>query len=318
MPNYGVTMRDANDYGSPKWPWVLLALIVVAAGTFLYLRNRDSKDNEITETTSESKVEATSDSAIVPQIPATVAPMSAEAKQKLDEAFRMADDGALAEARAALLDLLEDPSTTEASKRIESRLGEIDVELVTTPHAMPEKVDYAIAAGDQIRAIARKFGTTRDLICKSNNVRNPDKIQVGDRLRVLSNASFAIHVSKTTNELLLTMNGKFFKRYVVSTGKYGRTPVGTFKITVKEVEPIWYIDGRQIPYGDKENILGTRWMAIEATGDTMPASGYGIHGTWEPESLGKQASAGCVRMRNEDVEELFLIVPEGTPVTIVE
>ena len=73
-----------------------------------------------------------------------------------------------------------------------------------------------------------------------------------------------------------------------------------------------------VPFGDKENILGTRWMSLTATGETPPARGYGIHGTWEPATLGKQSSAGCIRMRNSDVEELFMLVPEGTPVTIVE
>ena len=326
MPDYGVTMRDASDYGRPKWPWVILAILVLAGGSWLLLRKHAEKQGQGNAPAATDEVlppiaDATgaSGASSAPTAPAQpAAPVPAETLAKIDAAFRMADDDQLADARTALLALLDDASASGARARIESRLGEIDIELVTTPHAMPEKIDYAIAAGDQIRTIARRYGTTRDLVIKSNGIRNPDVIKVGDRLRILDNVSFAILVNKTSNDLLLTMNGKFFKRYTVSTGKYGKTPVGTFKITVKEVEPIWYIDGRQIPYGDKENILGTRWMAIEATGDTMPASGYGIHGTWEPDSLGRQASAGCVRMRNSDVEELFMIVPEGTPVTIVE
>jgi lipoprotein-anchoring transpeptidase ErfK/SrfK len=46
--------------------------------------------------------------------------------------------------------------------------------------------------------------------------------------------------------------------------------------------------------------------------------GYGIHGTWDKDSIGKAESAGCIRLRNEDVEELFLLVPVGTPVRIEE
>ena len=46
--------------------------------------------------------------------------------------------------------------------------------------------------------------------------------------------------------------------------------------------------------------------------------GYGIHGTTEPESIGYQATEGCVRMHNSDVEELFTIVPPGTEVIIVD
>jgi lipoprotein-anchoring transpeptidase ErfK/SrfK len=47
-------------------------------------------------------------------------------------------------------------------------------------------------------------------------------------------------------------------------------------------------------------------------------AGYGIHGTTEPETIGKQATQGCIRMVNSDVEELYAIVPEGTEVTIVD
>ncbi|KAB3530498.1 L,D-transpeptidase family protein, partial [Alkaliphilus pronyensis] len=48
----------------------------------------------------------------------------------------------------------------------------------------------------------------------------------------------------------------------------------------------------------------------------IPWGGYGIHGTDTPESIGTAASRGCIRMYNEDVEELYDIVPLGTPVRI--
>ena len=50
----------------------------------------------------------------------------------------------------------------------------------------------------------------------------------------------------------------------------------------------------------------------------LTAKGYGIHGTAEPEKLGQQVTAGCVRMKNEEVEELYGILPPGTEVTIVD
>jgi len=52
-------------------------------------------------------------------------------------------------------------------------------------------------------------------------------------------------------------------------------------------------------------------------GLTTPEPGYGIHGTTEPESIGYQSTEGCVRMRNEDVDELYSIIPIGTPVTVI-
>jgi lipoprotein-anchoring transpeptidase ErfK/SrfK len=47
-------------------------------------------------------------------------------------------------------------------------------------------------------------------------------------------------------------------------------------------------------------------------------SGYGIHGTWDEASIGKAESAGCVRMRNAEVEQLYTLLPNGTEVAIEE
>ena len=52
----------------------------------------------------------------------------------------------------------------------------------------------------------------------------------------------------------------------------------------------------------------------------MPLSihGYGIHGTNDDSSIGRQATAGCVRMHNSDVIELYDMVTKGTAVEIVD
>jgi lipoprotein-anchoring transpeptidase ErfK/SrfK len=51
--------------------------------------------------------------------------------------------------------------------------------------------------------------------------------------------------------------------------------------------------------------------------ETRDFTGYGIHGTQDPTSVGKESSAGCIRLRNEDVEDLFAWIPRGAGVTIV-
>lgn len=222
----------------------------------------------------------------------------------------------LTAARAAYEKALASPDIGDSRALAESRLGDVMVSMVASQREMPEKIEHAIVSGDRIVKLAIKHGTTVELITKSNNLSNPGNIRLGDRLRFLDNPKFEIIVSKSENWLLLKMNGKFFKRYTVGTGKFNRTPVGTFTITDKEENPAWWKDNKRIPFGDPENILGTRWMKIEATGNTPPANGYGIHGTWDNSSLGQQSSAGCIRMANEDVQELYMLVPKGTPVTI--
>ena len=242
---------------------------------------------------------------------------TALAFMKAGEAAEKADD--FYAARTNYLAALADPGCGNARPVAEARLGAVDIALIFSPREMDGKIDYAIASGDSLKKIANRHGTTVDLIVKGNSVPNPDRVQVGDRLRILDKQVFEIKVSKSRNDLLVTLNGKFFKRYTVGTGKFAKTPVGTFEIKDKITEPPWWRpDGKVVPFGDKENILGTRWMAIEATGDTPPAKGYGIHGTWDDSSLGQQSSAGCIRMANHDVEELFTYVPLGTKVVIGE
>jgi lipoprotein-anchoring transpeptidase ErfK/SrfK len=123
-------------------------------------------------------------------------------------------------------------------------------------------------------------------------------------------AGRSILVDKSENVLLLKDDGQVVKRYVVSTGKDNSTPAGKYKIINKLEDPTWYKPGGGVyKAGDKKNEIGTRWMGLSK-------KGYGIHGTIEPQRLGEQVSHGCVRMKNEEIEELFKLVPTGTPVTI--
>jgi lipoprotein-anchoring transpeptidase ErfK/SrfK len=87
------------------------------------------------------------------------------------------------------------------------------------------------------------------------------------------------------------------------------SPTGTFKIVNSIEDPTWYTKGRTVAPGP-HNPLGTRWLGLSA-------KGYGIHGTNVPSSIGKNASHGCIRMRNRDVEQLFKMVNVGDQVDLI-
>lgn len=191
-------------------------------------------------------------------------------------------------------------------------LGELVVRILFSRAITPGSEEYAVRPGDSLQAIAKRYGTTVDLLRRMND-KDPgrDDLYAGERLKVCT-ARFSIVVDKSDNTLALLADGVPARIYPVGTGKKGSTPAGDFRITLKQEKPEWFRPGGGVvPYGDPGNLLGTRWMAIDCPG-------YGIHGTWEPETIGRQASAGCVRMLNRDVEELYAIVPVGTPVRIVE
>ena len=240
----------------------------------------------------------------------TAAPMAPAIPTKplndaVESARALKSEGKLADARAALQTLGDNLA---ASDRALDLLGEINMLILFSPAPAPEKVDYTIVAGDSLGKLARQFGTTVELIKKSNNLTR-DVIRVGDRLRIYQ-PHFAVTVSKSANVLTLTDSGKFFKRYRVGTGQFSKTPIGEFKINNRIANPEWHRpDGKMIAYGDPENILGTHWLGIDVPG-------YGLHGTWDTNSIGKATTAGCIRLLNDDIAELFTILPVGTTVTI--
>lgn len=238
----------------------------------------------------------------LPPAPSVTSPPPAPdpADAAVIQALALKSAGKLAEARSPLQPLTADKAL--------ALLGELNTQIIFTGAAAPEKADYTIVAGDTLGKLAKKFGTTIELIKKANGL-SSDTIRLGDRLRIYQ-AKFAVEISKSANTLTVMDNGKFFKRYRVGTGQYNRTPAGEFKIMSRIEKPPWYRpDGRTIPFGDPENILGTHWLGLD-----VPR--YGIHGTWETNSIGKQSSAGCIRLLNDDVAELYLLLPAGTSVTI--
>lgn len=239
-----------------------------------------------------------------PAAPAAPAPTSGI----MDPLARLKEADNLTEARAKALEALKAATNAQERKGIEDFLGEIALPLVFSKRPMPEKVEYTVVTGDTLAALAKKYDTTMEVIRKGNNIPG-QVVRLGSRLRIL-NGKLSILVDKSDNTLVLTLNEQFFKRYRVGTGQYATTPAGSFKITGKVAQPTWYRpDGKSIPFGDKENLLGTHWMSIDVPG-------FGLHGTWEPDTIGKQSSQGCIRLLNSDIEELFTLVPEGTPVII--
>jgi lipoprotein-anchoring transpeptidase ErfK/SrfK len=117
-------------------------------------------------------------------------------------------------------------------------------------------------------------------------------------------------VSIPDRKLAVVEGERVVKVYETAVGAPNSpSPEGTFTIVNQIEDPTWYSKGKVVGPG-KANPLGTRWMGLSK-------KGYGIHGTNVPSSIGRNASHGCIRMRNRDVEELFTIVAVGDVVELV-
>ena len=122
-------------------------------------------------------------------------------------------------------------------------------------------------------------------------------------------AQARIVVSIPDHKLVLFDGDRVVKMYDVAVGKPSTpTPEGEFRIVNHIPNPTYFGSGVVIGPGEN-NPLGTRWMGLSAVG-------YGIHGTNVPSSIGKAASHGCIRMRQQDLEELFESVNVGVTVEL--
>ena len=129
----------------------------------------------------------------------------------------------------------------------------------------------------------------------------PAYAQVSDKRLLL--------ISIPDHQMAFIEDGQVKKIYSVAVGKQTTpSPIGSFHVVARVVDPTYYHEGKVIAPGPR-NPLGNRWMGLDR-------KGYGIHGTNVPQSIGKSASHGCIRMAKRDLEELFSLVKVGDDVEI--
>ena len=120
-----------------------------------------------------------------------------------------------------------------------------------------------------------------------------------------------ITINLASRILTFWRNGKKVTMYPVAVGKQEtQTPTGEFSVLEMEVNPEWVDpkDTKKKVESGEDNPLGYRWMGI--------GGHYGIHGTNRPDSIGDYVSNGCIRLWEENAEELFEMTDIGTPVEI--
>ncbi len=136
-----------------------------------------------------------------------------------------------------------------------------------------------------------------------------------------------IHVRTDSHFLYWTLGQGRAMRYGIAVGAQGRNLTGTVQVRRKAEWPSWMPTAnmiriepeiyakyrRGLPGGHEMNPLGARALYLYKDGrDTL----YRIHGTPQPWTIGRSFSSGCVRLRNEDIEDLYARVPLGTVVTL--
>lgn len=205
-----------------------------------------------------------------------------------------------------------EPSQASLLRAELSRLGN---ETIFSPRMFPSDPfveRYIVRPGDTLGKIAKANKVSSDLLARINGIANKNLIRVGQTLKVVKGPFRAV-VHKPTFSMDVYLDTTFVKHFRVGLGADDSTPSGEWRVATKLTNPTYYPPrgGRIISSDDPANPLGERWIGLEGVGgEALGQHRYGIHGTIEPETVGQSVSLGCIRMYNEDVDDLYSYLVE--------
>ena len=176
-----------------------------------------------------------------------------------------------------------------------------------------------IQPGDSYWKIARRVSRERDVnvtdgMLEAINKVRPSGLRLGKPLKVPTEV-VSLLVDKSSFELYVLLGGVYAKRFSIGIGRDSSTPEGAFTVRGKAAKPQWTDPktGKRYKYGAEGHLVGSRWLGLYKDGGP---TGYGVHGTIDPETIGQAVSDGCIRLTNPDVEFLYGLVPEGAAVVV--
>ena len=177
---------------------------------------------------------------------------------------------------------------------------------------------YTVQPGNSLDVIARKFRREEDLkieagtIALLNRITNPNLLRVGQQLKIPI-APLQVLIEKRSFAMMVFVGDELLRLYWIGLGKNDRTPVTEFTVIAKLEKPDWTSPSGEVwAYGRRENILGEYFIKF----GHKQYSGFGAHGTPLKETICTQSSMGCIRMFDENIAELFRILPRGAKVVV--
>lgn len=233
-------------------------------------------------------------------------------------AEELMERGRFVEARSLLSDALKRAggAQAEALRALARRAAD---ESIFSPRQVaddPLTVLYTVQSGDNLVGIGRRHDVPAEIVALVNELKSADSIRAGATLKI-PRGPFHATVVQSEFRLDLYLQDTYVRSYPVGLGREQRTPNGLWRVVDRVPNPTYYPSENAtlrevVPGGDPKNPLGTHWIKIEGIeGDAIGQPSYGIHGTNDPASIGKNESLGCVRMHNDDVAFVFKALRPG-------
>jgi L,D-transpeptidase ErfK/SrfK len=184
---------------------------------------------------------------------------------------------------------------------------------------------HTVEQGETLLDIARKYDLGISELTAFYPEKDPWLLEAGSQMQIP--ALWVLPPSKSRGIVINVPEMRLYhfhpkkgsvSTYPVTVGEEETpTPLGTFRIVDREIDPEWNIPSKlQHKYSKKimqagdDNPIGKYWLGLSQRG-------YGIHGTDNAWSVGRILSNGCIRLYPEDIDRLFPDVPKGTVVEII-
>lgn len=247
---------------------------------------------------------------------------------EFDKAAGLQKEGRTDEAKAALWDFIQNFPESVKVPEAKKILGEINTERIFTPGDAPGKIMYQVARGDSLVKVAAKNSSNAELIYRSNNL-DTIALSVGQPLYI-PQLNTSIVVDRKAKTVTLFNDGEFLKEYAAESVK---TPGMTGVTKTKVADKVALQGSTRVAFGDKRYTDSDRWVMLgqgvvirgvpPAPAETPPAANTGP-ATPTPAGAAPQAAPEHkarvyppgILVAPEDIEEIFLLVSRGTPVTI--
>lgn len=222
---------------------------------------------------------------------------------------------------------LSDTEALEAKKMI----AEMSKTLVFSNRRLqgdPWIIAHQVEPGEVLAKLGSMNGLTSSFLQQINGITDARKLRAGYTIKIVKGPFHAVVTKRAfTMDIYLGAPGgpgsMYVTTYRVGLGTDDSTPTGKWLVEPgkKLPNPTYYPppgQGPVIEAEDPKNPLGRYWIGLKGfEGQSVGRLSYGIHGTIEPNSIGKQASLGCIRLLNQDVAQVFTLLVEGKSTVVV-
>ena len=201
-------------------------------------------------------------------------------------------------ARAAWSEYIQTFPDAPRAGQAKVALGKLNTAMLLSPRPGPEKATYVVARGDSLVKVASKYKSSPELIFRTNNL-DSINLQVGQQL-VIPRLDTSLSIDRKAGTVTVLNKGQFFKEYHTRAMKI---PPGAAPTKVSDKFALQ--GSNRVAFGEKNYAGSERWIMLGS-------GGLAIRGIPE----GSDSPPPGIILLQEEMEEIFLLVSRGTPVTI--